>query len=86
VTKILSTHGCGCAVETCDLQAHQDPYSCGILRTKEEYLFFEDEPFTMLVDEALDLEMDITLKAEVWRYWSARHALKKQATHLGQLR
>jgi hypothetical protein len=40
----------------------------------------------MLVDEALDLEKDVTLKAEVWRYRSARRALKKQAAHLGQLR
>jgi hypothetical protein len=40
----------------------------------------------MLVDEALDLEKDITLKAEVWCYRSARRALKKQAAHLGQLR
>jgi hypothetical protein len=40
----------------------------------------------MLVDEALDLKKDITLKAEVWRYRSARCALKKQAAHLGQLR
>jgi hypothetical protein len=84
--KILSTHGHGCTIETRDLRAHQDLYPRGILRTKEEYLFFEDEPFTMLVDEALDLEKDITLKAEVWRYRSARHALKKQAVHLGQLR
>ena len=39
----------------------------------------------MLVDEALDLEKDVTLKAEVWRYWSAHCTLKKQAAHLGQL-
>jgi hypothetical protein len=84
--KILSTHGRGCTVETHDLRARQDPYPRGILRTKEEYLFFEDEPFTMLVDEALDLEKDVTLKAKVWRYWSAHRALKKQAVHLGQLR
>jgi hypothetical protein len=83
--KILSTCGRGCTIETHDLRARQDPYPRGILRTKEEYLFFEDEPFTMLVDEALDLEKDVTLKAEVWPYWSARRALKKQATHLGQL-
>jgi hypothetical protein len=83
--KILLTRGHGCAVETCNLQACQDPYPCGILRTKEEYLFFEDEPFTMLVDEALDLEKDVTLKAKVWQYWSACRTLKKQAMHLGQL-
>jgi hypothetical protein len=83
--KILSTRGCGCTVETRDLRAHQDPYPHGILCTKEEYLFFEDGPFTMLVDEALDLEKDIMLKAKVWRYWSAHRALKKQAMHLGQL-
>jgi hypothetical protein len=64
--KILSTCGRGCTVETRDLRARQDPYPHGILRTKEEYLFFEDEPFTMLVDEAIDLEKDVTLKAEVW--------------------
>jgi hypothetical protein len=41
--------------------------------------------FTMLVDEALNLEKDVTLKAEVWCYRSAHCTLKKQATHLGQL-
>jgi hypothetical protein len=40
----------------------------------------------MLIDEALDLEKDVMLKAKVWQYWSVHHALKKQATHLGQLR
>jgi hypothetical protein len=84
--KILLTRGHGCTVETRDLQAHQDLYPRGILRTKEEYLFFEDEPFTMLINKALDLEKDVTLKAEVWRYQSACHTLKKQAVHLGQLR
>jgi hypothetical protein len=84
--KILSTHGRGCTVKTRDLRARQDPYPRGILHTKEEYLFFEDEPFMMLVNEAIDLEKDVTLKAEVWRYRSARRALKKQAVHLGQLR
>jgi hypothetical protein len=79
-------HSYSCTVETHNLQAHQDPYPHGILCTKEEYLFFKDEPFTMLIDEALDLEKDITLKAKVWRYWSTHCVLKKQATHLGQLR
>jgi hypothetical protein len=83
--KILLTCGCGCTIETCDLCAHQDPYPRGILCTKEEYFFFEDEPFTMFVDEALDLKKDIMLKAEVWQYRSAHCTLKKQAAHLGQL-
>jgi hypothetical protein len=32
---------------------------------KEEYLFFPNKPFTMLVNEAIDLKRDETLRAEV---------------------
>jgi hypothetical protein len=51
-----------------NLHARPDPYPRGILRTKEEYLFFPDEPFTMLINEAIDLERDETLRAKVFRY------------------
>jgi hypothetical protein len=51
-----------------NLRARPNPYPRGILHTKEEYLFFPNEPFTMLVNEAIDLERDETLWAEVSQY------------------
>jgi hypothetical protein len=51
-----------------NLCAQPDPYPRGILHTKEEYLFFPNKPFTMLVNEAIDLEHDKTLQAKVFRY------------------
>jgi hypothetical protein len=68
------------------LRAWPDPYPQGILCTKEEYLFFPDEPFTMLVNEAIDLERDETLRAEVFQYQNVRHTLTKKVEVLGWLR
>jgi hypothetical protein len=62
-----------------NLHARPDPYPQAILCTKEEYLFFPDEPFTMLVNEAIDLERDETLRAEVLRYRNVRRTLAKKA-------
>jgi hypothetical protein len=58
-----------------NLCARPDPYPRGILRTKEEYLFFPNKPFTVLVNEAIDLERDETLWAEVFRYRNMRRTL-----------
>jgi hypothetical protein len=49
-----------------NLRAQPDLYPRGILCTKEEYLFFPDELFTMLVNKVIDLERDETLWAEVF--------------------
>ena len=69
-----------------NLCARPDPYPRGILCMKEEYLFFPDEPFTMLVNEAIDLERDETLRAEVFRYRNVRRTLAEKAEVLGRLR
>jgi hypothetical protein len=68
-----------------NLRARPDPYPRGILCMKEEYLFFPDEPFTMLVNEAIDLKRDETLRAEVFRYRNVRHTLAEKAEVLGRL-
>jgi hypothetical protein len=49
-----------------NLHARPDPYPRGILHTKEEYLFSPNEPFTMLINEAINLKHDETLWAEVF--------------------
>jgi hypothetical protein len=69
-----------------NLCAQPDPYPRGILRTKEEYLFFPDEPFTMLINEVIDLKRDETLWAEVFQYRNMRHTLTKKVEVLGRLR
>jgi hypothetical protein len=45
---------------------------------KEEYLFFPDKLFTMLVNKAIDLERDETLRAKVFRYRSVCCTLAKK--------
>jgi hypothetical protein len=59
------------------LQAHKDPYPCPALTHKQRYSFEADQPFSCLMDWAIDQEGDNTLKAEVTQYrvmtkWASR--------------
>jgi hypothetical protein len=63
--KLLLTRGCRCTVHSRTLRARKDPYPCSALTCKQRYSFEADQPFSRLVDWALDQEEDDTLKAEV---------------------
>jgi hypothetical protein len=76
--ELLLTHSRRCSVHFCTLQACKDPYLRLALTCKQCYSFNADQPFSRLVDWAVDQEEDDTLKAEVARY----RALNKQASHI----
>jgi hypothetical protein len=63
--ELLLTCRRRCTVHSCTLRAHKDPYPCPTLTCKQRYSFEADQPFSCLVDWALDQEEDDMLKAEV---------------------
>jgi hypothetical protein len=76
--KLLLTCGRRCSVHSCTLRARKDPYPRPALTHKQHYSFDADQPFSHLVDWAVDQEEDDTLKAEVTHY----RALDKRASHI----
>jgi hypothetical protein len=60
------------------LRACKDPYPYPTLTHKQQYLFEANQPFSHLVDWALNQEENDTLKAEVTHY----RAIKKRASHI----
>jgi hypothetical protein len=66
--ELLATHGRGCSVHSSFLHARPKPYELPTLTKKERFLFRMDEPFSPLLDQAVELEDDITLRAEVHRH------------------
>ena len=64
------------------LRARKDPYPCPALTRKQCYSFEADQPFSRLVDWALDQEEDDTLKAEVARYRAMTKRASRIANHI----
>jgi hypothetical protein len=52
--ELLLTHGRQCTVHSRTLRARKDPYPRPTLTRKQRYLFEADQPFSCLVDWALD--------------------------------
>jgi len=63
--ELLLTRGRRCTVHSRTLRARKDPYPRPVLTRKQRYSFEANQPFSRLVDWALDQEEDDTLKAEV---------------------
>jgi hypothetical protein len=68
------------------LRARKDPYPRPALTHKQRYSFEADQPFSRLVDWALDQEEDDTLKAEVARYRAMTKRASCIANHIAALR
>jgi hypothetical protein len=62
------TEGRNCPVHSMSLRARPHPYPKPLLTQKEEFIFHDGECFMSLVDEALRMDGDITLRAAVVRY------------------
>jgi hypothetical protein len=84
--KLLLTHGRQCTVHSHTLRAHKDPYPRPALTHKQRYLFEADQPFSCLMDWALDQEEDDTLKAEVTRYRAMTKRASRITNHIAALR
>src|SRR5882757_8365039 len=63
--ELLATHGRGCSIHSSFLHARPKPYDLPVMTKKERFLFRTKEAFTPLLDRAVELEGDITLRAEV---------------------
>ena len=66
--ELILTRGRHCPIHSCPLCARANPYPRPALTKKQEFMFAPDQPFTKLVDHAIALEKDNTLRAEVVRY------------------
>jgi hypothetical protein len=71
--ELLTTRGRNCHVYARFLHARPRPYPCKALTKRQRLLFHPQERHTPLVDRALDLERDVTLRAEVQHF---RHNIK----------
>jgi hypothetical protein len=65
---ISVTKGHNCPIQSIPLCTQPHPYPKPLLTQKEEFLFYDGECFTPLINEAICMEGDITLWAEVTRY------------------
>jgi hypothetical protein len=79
---VSTTVGHGCLVYTIPLCAKPHHYPKPLLTQKEEFPFHDGECFTPLINEALQMEGDITLRGEVVCY---RRAIAKVHSLLQQL-
>jgi hypothetical protein len=84
--ELLLTRGRRCTVHSRTLRARKDPYPRPALTRKQRYSFEADQPFSRLVDWALDQEGDDTLKAEVARYRAMTKRASRIANHIAALR
>ena len=66
--ELLATRGRGHPVHSCPLEARPQPYPLPPFTRRHRMLFHQFEPYTPAVDRALDIERDVTLRAEVQRY------------------
>jgi hypothetical protein len=65
------TEGHNCSVQSIPLCAQPHLYPKPLLTQKEEFIFYDGEHFTPLVNQAICMEDNVTLQAEVTRYWRA---------------
>jgi hypothetical protein len=83
---ISVTEGCGCPIYSMSLRAQPYPYPKPLLTQKEEFIFYDGECFTPLVNKALRMDGDVTLRAEVVRYWRAIAEVHSLASQLVSLK
>jgi hypothetical protein len=83
--ELLLTRGRRCTVHSRTLRACKDPYPHPTLTGKQRYSFKADQPFSRLIDWALDQEEDDTLKAEIARYRAMTKRASRIANHIAAL-
>jgi hypothetical protein len=80
------TEGRNCPVHSISLCAQPHPYPKPLLTQKEEFIFHNGECFTPLINEALHMDRDVTLWAEVVRYRRAMAEVHSLASQLVSLK
>ena len=80
--ELLLTRGHNHQVHFHPLYTRACPYSVPLFTHQECLLFYCGQPYTPLVDAALDQEWDATLWAKVHHFWRTISQVKDQAAHL----
>ena len=80
--ELLLTRGRNHRVHSCPLYAQACPYNIPLFTRWERLLFYHGQPYTPLVDTALDRERDVTFQAEVHCFWRTVSWVEDQAAHL----
>ena len=80
--ELLLDRGHNHWVHSYPLYAWACPYSVPLFTCWERLLFHHGQPYTPLVDTALDWEQDVTLQAEVHRFQWTISQVEDQAAHL----
>jgi hypothetical protein len=83
--ELLLTRGPHCPVHSRPLHAHANPYPRPALTKKQDFTFAPDQPFTRLVDHAVALEKDDTLRAEVIRYRALSTCIRNSALRVAEM-
>ena len=84
--ELLLTRGCNHQVHSCPLYARARPYNVPLFIHRERLLFYHGQPYTPLVDAALDQEWDVTLWAKAHHFWRTISQVEDQAAHLVLIR
>jgi hypothetical protein len=83
--ELLTTLGRNCKVDSRFLHARPQPYNSAPFTRQQRSFFLGREHHTPLVDQALDRERDVSLRAEVQRYRrfiNRQHQLARQLAEL----
>jgi hypothetical protein len=83
--ELLLTHGWQCTIHSHTLRAHKDPYPHPALICTQQYLFKANQPFSYLMDWALNQKEDNMLKAEVTHYRAMTERASCIANHIAAL-
>jgi hypothetical protein len=84
--ELLTTRGRNFRVHSRPLHARPGPYPLPAPTRREQNLFHTRQPYTPLVDQALEIEHDNTLRAEVQRYQRKTKQAAEVALCLAMLR
>ena len=80
--ELLLTRGCNHRVHSRPLYARAHPYNVPLFTRREHLLFYHGQPYTPLVDAALNQKWDITLQAEVHHFQRTVSQVEDQAANL----
>ena len=85
-SELLLTRGRNHRVHSCPLYARACPYHVPLFTRQEHLLFYHGQPYTPLVDIALDQKRDVMLQAKVHRFRRTVSQVEVQAAHLALIR
>lgn len=80
--ELLLTRGQNQWVHSCPLYAWARPYSIPLFIHQKCHLFYHRQPYTPLIDIALDWEQDATLRTEVHCFQWTVSQVEDQSAHL----